>query len=490
MKIDKKVNIIFDKIKKLGGNSPDLTTRNINIMYKNIGYIYLESVTSDDKVSNFLMKSIVKVTKDTTIFENLFTNIYKELENNIYNSKIKTVKTYEDMYYYLSSGFTCLVVDGFKEAIVLETRETLDRGVSETISEMSIKGPKDSFTENYNKNIGLIRKRIKDPNLWLKEYKVGRRTQTKVSIAYINDIADKSKVTYIEEKIKNIDIDGILDAGYIRDFLVNDNYSTFPTILNTERPDIASSSLLEGKIIIIVENTPNVLVIPGLLNNFIHSPEDNYQKAVNVSMTRLLRFIALVITIATPAIYIAVTTFNQEVIPDTLLISLALQRAKVPFPNAFAVFILMLTFEILKESDIRIPSAMGTSISIVGALVLGDAAVNAGLVSPMAVIVVAITSITSLLFTDLDVTNAFRWWRLFFLLFASTMGLIGFVCISIIFITKLCSMESFGIAYMEPFSPFNKVIYQDSILTKPHNKMKYRPSFITKNLKRLGDNDE
>src|SRR5574344_153934 len=260
MMIDKKVNKIIDKIKVMNGNSPDLTIRNIKVGYKNIGYIYLESVSSDDKISNYLMKSIVKITENTFFLDNIFTNIYNELKNNIYNSKIKSVSDYNELYYYLSSGFTCIAVDGFRKVIVIETKETLDRGITEPISEVSVKGPKDSFTENYNKNIGLIRKRIKDPNLWMKEYKIGRRTSTKVSILYINDLADLNNVKKINEKIKNIDIDGILDAGYIRDFLIKDNYSTFPTVINTERPDVVTSSLLEGKIAIVVENTPNVLV--------------------------------------------------------------------------------------------------------------------------------------------------------------------------------------------------------------------------------------
>ncbi len=394
------------------------------------------------------------------------------------------------MYYYLSSGFTCIVIDGFKECIVIETKETLDRGVSEPTTEVTVKGPKDAFTENYNKNLGLVRKRIKDENLRIKEYKLGRRTKTKVSLLYIKDIALKERVNKIKEKLENIDIDGILDVGYIRDFLVEDNYSSFPTVINTERPDIVSSALLEGKVAIVVENTSNVLVIPGLLNNFIHSPEDSYQKAINISMTRFLRLLALIITITTPALYIAITTFNQEIIPDTLLISLALQRNNVPFPNAIDIIILMLTFEILREGDMRLPSSMGTSISIVGALVLGDAAVNAGLVAPMAVIIVAVSSITGLLFTDLDIVNAFRWWRMIFLFFSITMGLIGFVCAGLIFITKITSMESFGVGYLEPFSPFNKSMFQDAIVTKPHNKMKYRPSFMTKNAKRLGDKND
>lgn len=490
MKIDKKVNKIIERIKLMNGDSPDLTIRNINIMYKNIGYIYLESVSSDDKISNYLMKSIVKITEKSTILDNLFSNIYDELKNNIYNSKINTIDNYEDLYYYLSSGFTCVAVDGFRKAIVIETKENLDRGVTEPISEVNVKGPKDSFTENYNKNIGLIRKRIKDPNLWIKEQKVGRRTKTKVGLLYIKDLANLDMLKNIEDEIKDIDIDGILDVGYIRDFLVKDSYSTFPTVINTERPDVACSSLLEGKIAIVVENTSNILVIPGLLNNFIHAPEDSYQKANNVTITRILRFLSLVITITAPALYIAVTTFNQEVLPDTLLISLALQRSKVPFPNSFAIMILLITFEILREGDLRLPATMGTSISIVGALVLGDAAVNAGLVSPMAVIVVAISSITGLIFNDSDMINAFRWWKLVFIILSSTMGLIGFLCAGIIFTTKLASLESFGVGYLKPFSPFNKSAFSDAIITKPHNKMKDRPSYISKNLKRLGDKNE
>ena len=354
---------------------------------------------------------------------------------------------------------------------------------------MTIKGPKDAFNENYNNNIGLIRKRIKDPNLWFKENIIGRRTKTKVSVAYIKDIANMDNVNSIINKISKIDIDGVIDIGYIRDFLIKDSKSFFPVSINTERPDIVCSSLLEGKIAIILENSPNVLIIPGLLNDFIHAPEDSYQKAINITLTRFLRFLALIITIATPSLYIAATTFNQEVIPDTLLISLALQRAQIPFPNAFSVFILMLTFEILRESDIRLPSSMGTSISIVGALVLGDAAVNAGLVSPMAVIVVAITAITGLLFSDTDMVNACRWWRFIFLIFSTTMGFIGFVVAGIILITKLASIESFGIPYLTPFSPLKKEFLTDSIMTKSHNNLINRPSYFTKNRKRLNKND-
>ena len=485
MKLNRKISNIFKEIKRINGNSPDLNTRIINVGKKRIGYIYLESVSSGNVISDTIVKSIVRTINKSSIFDNLFKNLYKEIKNTLYTSKLKTIDTYDDFYYFLTNGFTCIVIDGFDKAIAIETKEKLDRGITEPTSEMTIKGPKDSFNENYNNNIGLIRKRIKDPNLWIKEHIVGRRSKSKVGVIYINDIANIDNVNSVVDKINKIDIDGVLDIGYIRDFLIKDSKSFFPISINTERPDIVCSSLLEGKIAIVLENSPNVLVIPGVLNDFIHAPEDNYQKAINISLTRFLRFLALLITIATPSLYIAATTFNQEVIPDTLLISLALQRAKIPFPNAFSVFILMLTFEILRESDIRLPSSMGTSISIVGALVLGDAAVNAGLVSPMAVIVVAITAITGLLFSDLDMVNACRWWRFIFLIFSTTMGFIGFVVAGIILITKLASIESFGIPYLIPYSPFKKEFFTDSILTKSHNELVYRPSYFSNNRKRL-----
>lgn len=490
MKIDRNINKVFKKINDMNGNSPDITTRTINFGYKKIGYIYMESVSSDDKISNFLVKSITKLPKPN-LLDNFFTNLYDLLENNIANSKIKTINNYDEMFFYLSSGFTIVVVSGFNKAIVFETKETLDRGIVEPSTEVSIRGPKDSFTENYNKNIGLIRKRIKDPNLWFKEFTIGRRTKTKVSVGYIKDIAKEENVKRIIKKITSIDIDGILDSGYIRDFLTNDERSSFPTIISTERPDLVSASLLEGKIVIVVENTPFCLVMPGLLTNFIHTPEDNYQKAINTSLTRILRFLAMIITIMAPALYVALTTFNPEVIPDTLLISLAIQRSGVPFPTAFAVIILMTTFEILRESDMRLPETMGTSISIVGALVLGDAAVNAGIVSPIVVIVVATTSITGLLFTDMDIVNAFRWWRVLFLLFSATLGLIGFVVALIIFIIKLCSIETLDVPYLTPLSPLYPHFLRENFTTVPRNKVKTRPQYLAqKNFKKVGDIDE
>lgn len=487
--MEKEIEKIEKQIKKEYGESSDLIFRKIKTKDQELLYVYLESVSSDDKVSDFLMKDLSYYVKNKK--EKNFDNLFHMLENSIYNSHLSIETNMDDIYYKLSSGYTIIFVDGEEKAISVETKADLNRSISESTSEVIVRGPKDSFNENNASNIGLIRKRIKTNKLWFKEQLVGRKTKTKVTIAFIEDIADSKKVEKIEKIISKIDIDGIIDSGYIRDFLTNDNSTSFPKIKSTERPDVACTSLLQGKIVILVENSPFVLITPSVLVDFIHTPEDYYQKTSNINFTRILRSIALFLTIITPAFYIAVTTFNQEMIPNELLISLAIQQDGVPFPTAFEVIMMMVTFEILRESDIRIPSPMGAAISIVGALVLGDAAVSAGIVSPIVIIVVAITSICGLLFTDIDFVNAIRIWRLIFILFATLAGLIGIVVAGIIFITKLASVSTDEVPYLVPFSPLHPTELKDAIIRLPINKLKKRPDYLAPNNQtKLGDKNE
>lgn len=478
MNIDKINNYILESYH----HSSDIVTRKINVKGTDILCIYLESVASDDKISEFLMKEINTYSKNKILTVNLF----DKLKNTIPNSHITVESKLEDCFTKLASGFTCIFIDGDKQYITVETKSKLDRGITESTSESIVRGPKDSFTENNSTNLGLIRKRIKDKNLWYDEIKIGRRTNTKVTIAYINGIANEHIVNNIKEKLNKIDIDGIIDSGNIRDFLIQ-NQSIFPEIKSTERPDLACNSLLEGKIIILVENTPFTLILPITLNDFLHASEDYYQKSSNVTFTRILRYISFLITITIPGLYTALTTFNQEIIPDQLLISLAIQRDGVPFSTVFELVIMIITFEILRESDIRLPSTMGAAISIVGALVLGEAAVSAGIVSPIVIIVVAITSICGLLFTDIDFVNAIRWWRFIFIIFSATAGLIGFVIAAVLFINKLASITFDNVCYLAPFSPLYVKSINDSIIKLPNNKLKNRSPYITKNTTKLGD---
>jgi len=485
MEINKNLEQNLEYIKKEYGNSGDLITRIIKIKNKKIAYVFLQSVSSDDKISDFLMKNISFYVKENSI--NIFKNLFTSLENTIYSSNLSKVTDYEDMFYKISSGFTCIFVDGYSEAISIETKATIDRGITEASTEMIIRGPKDSFNENHENNLGLIRRRIKDRNLWYEDLKVGRRTKSKVTIAYINGIAKDENVEQIKKIIQKIDIDGVLDSGYIREYLTKNYKTAFPQILSTERPDLTSGALLEGKIVILVENSPFVLIIPGLFIDFLHSSEDYYQKPINVTLTRIIRTLAFILTLVTPAFYIAVTTWSHEVIPNDLLISLSIQKAGVPFPTTLEVLIMIITFEILREADIRVPNNTGASISIVGALILGEAAVSAGVVSPIIIIVVALTSISSLPYTDIDFINGIRWWRLIFILFATLLGFVGLVIAGLLFLTKMCSIEYLNVPYLTPITPLYPEFLKDSLIKTSRFNQKNRAPYLSTNSKRLGD---
>lgn len=488
-KITKNAQKNIEEISLALGNSPDIATRTIQLKEQSIAYIYLESVSSDDKISDFIMKSISADIKYKQYIH--FPDLLSNLKNTIPNSKISLASDFDQIFYYLSSGFTCIFVDGNNEAIILETRTKLDRGVTESTSEPVIHGPKDSFTENHNINIGLIRKRIKDPNLWFQEIMVGRRSKTKIAIAYIKDIVELKRVHKVEQQLKSIDIDAILDSGYIRKFLEENKKSTFPQIMTTEKPDMACGELLDGKIVILVENTPFVLITPATLVSFLHAPTDYYEKASNVTFSRILRTLAFFITIITPALYIALTTFNHELIPDDFLISIAMQQQGVPFPTVLEVLLFGITFEILRESDLRSPSASGTAMSIVGALVLGDAAVAAGVVSPIVVIIVAVTSICELAFSDIDMINALRSWKIIFIFTSMFMGLIGFLVAMLMLIIKLVSLETLEVPYLIPFSPIDLNAWKDSLIKLPINKLTKRPKYLTKkNQTRLKEDNQ
>lgn len=481
-KIEKSIDKVFLTVQKMNGKSSDIKTRKIMQDESQIGILFLQSVSSDDKISDILIHSIMEIMESSHLTGK---NLFQELYNHLYNGTIKEITTYQDLFYHLVNGFTAILVEGENKAIVVETKSTLDRGIQESNTETSLRGPKDSFTENIVVNQGLIRKRIKDSNLYFEELFVGRRTKTKINLAYLSDVADQKRVEQLKKRLQEIDIDGVLDSGNLRSFL-NPQKSVFPKIMSTERPDFVCGFLLEGKIVILVENTPFVLIFPTLFIDFIHTPGDYYQKSYNVNFSRFLRILGFLVTLLVPAAYVAIMTYNPEMIPDKLFISVAIQREGVPFPTAFEIIMLGITFELLRECDLRMPSKMGTAISVVGGLVLGDAAVNAGIVSPFVVIIVAMTSVAGLLFTDIDMVNALRWWRLIFIFFASICGMIGVVIASIMLITHLSTLETFGIPYLTPFAPFYLKEQNDALLLKQKSKIKERPRYLSsKNKKRL-----
>ena len=420
------MNINF---KKLQEYSPDLKIRTIN----NINIIFFETLCNSSDINDFILKPIVMKNIDN----------YSDLKNNIPFGNYKEIDNEKDLFFCLYSGFTIINIKN--KFIACETKYSLNSSINEASNEKVVKGPKDAFTENYQNNIGLIRKRIRSKDLKVNEYVVGSESKTKVSLLYIDNICDKNLVKDIDNKIKNIDIDYLLS---INNNICKKSY-TFPTYLMTERPDLVSFMLMEGRLVIVTENTQEVLIIPTFFIDSFKSIDDYYQNKINVTITRIIRIIAFLTSIIVPGLYIALTTFNQETLPTSVLINFSMQREGVPFPSFIEAIILWITFEILREADTRVPFVVGSSMSIVGALVLGQAAVEAGLISPIMIIVIAISSVSSFLFNDNDVVNSIRIWKLIFLILGSFTGLYGIFIAIVLFLTRICSIDSFGYDFIK-----------------------------------------
>ena len=453
----------MDYLKKIKTDYENITDLNIKKI-KNIYIIYLESIIDQDKINDYILKIIPK------------SHIPRNIKELIPSPNIKDVSDYDTLSLYLESGFTIII--NRHQVIAVETRGNLSRSISTPNTESTIYGPKESFVENYQVNLGLIKRRIKSKDFKNKDIYIGRYTKNMASVLYIDSIAEKEIFESVIKKLENIDRDGVNDITQLKKYLGDKTTNPFPAFKITERPDVVASALLEGKIVIILDNSSNALIVPSFLADFINPIADHYEKAININFIKVLRFFCFFLAILTPAIYIAITTYNQETIPTTILINFQDQRSKVPFPAVIECVITLMICEILRESDIRFPSSYGSATSILGALVLGEAAVSAGIVSPIMIIIVAITFISSLIFTDLEIINSIRHWRFFFLFIAAIYGLFGIGIGIIVLFTSLTSYEVFNKPYFYPLSPFDFTYIKQTLFKM---KTKKRSKLLSKN---------
>ncbi len=441
-----------------------------------IDIIYNEVLTDQDKMSNFIYRSLDHIEKIYKGKELL----YDVIKNNISNIKIKEINNYQDICKYLNNGFVILLIED-DYSLALEVKKNLTRSIEKPMTETTIRGAMDSFTENIETNIGLIKRRLKTNKLWNEDMELGKYTKNKISILTIKGLTDSKIKDNIINKLNSLEIDGVTDAGTLKHLIENETKTIFPTSITTERPDKVVSSLLRGKTVIIIDNCPFVLIMPVDINDFFLSQDDKDSNYINNSLTRILRYLAFFITILTPGIYIALTTFNQEMIPLELLTSFASQRSTVPFPAFFEALLMFVSFEILRESDYRIPNVSNSALSIVGALILGEAAVNAGIVSPIMIIIVAITAISALVIVEPELSNAIKWYRILFMLGGTTIGIFGIFIVFIIFTTNLCSINSYGKSFTMPFTPIDSDI-KNSIIKFPLLKRNKRNKYLTNNI--------
>ncbi len=453
---------IIKKIQKQVYPSKDYIFHEIQIDGNKINFFYNEVLSDSKSINEFILYRLTK----------LKTKELKSLNNHLPNCNTKVIKE-KDILSFLNNGFLILIYD---KIYACELRANLDRGINMIQSELALYGPKDSFTETYNTNLGLIRRRIKTSSLKCIDKVIGTYSKTKIGIIYIDGIVKKDLVEHVKEKLNKIKIDGTIDSSYLR-FSLEKNFYLFPTIMMSERPDKCCMALLEGKIVILVDTSPYVLILPSFFLDFFHTTDDYYQKASYTSFIRIIRFLAFLISIITPALYLSVTTRHYSLIPLDLLLVLKAGRTFVPFPAYIEALFMILCFEILKESDFRMSSTNGSAISILGGLILGDAAVAAGIVSPIMIIVIAISSIAGLIFPTIEINNALRSYKILLLVLSTFLGIYGVIIGIIFLIFNICTMKTFGYKYLS----IDKNEIKDSII-KINTKVKKRNSKLTNNI--------
>lgn len=468
------------------GNSNDMALREIKVRQNKGVAVYIDGLADNQRISDFFLESLLEDTKDA--HDDFFQWM---LEKAVGLGNLQVINNWNQVYDSLLSGNTILFLDGYNKGISIETKGWEKRAITEPTTQLAIRGPKDSFTETLRTNTALIRRRIKSPNLWLESMKIGTVSQTDVALMYIKGIANEKIVSEVKERLQRINMDSIQGSGYVEQLIEDQTWTIFPTTFHSERPDVVASQLLEGRVAIIVDGSPFVVTAPAIFIQFFQAPDDYYSRFDISTGIRLLRILAFFIALIGPAVYIAATTFHQEMIPTTMAIAIASQRENVPFPAFVEALIMEVTFEILREAGLRLPRAVGQAVSIVGALVIGQAAVQAGFVSPVMVIVVSITAIANFSTPVFAMGIAARLLRFVLMGLSTILGfygiMLGFMFMSI----HLCSLRSFGIPYMMPLAPFNIHNQQDIFIRFPIWAMKNRPMFISKgNMVRTGENQK
>ncbi|MCL2353214.1 MAG: spore germination protein [Defluviitaleaceae bacterium] len=377
-------------------------------------------------------------------------------------------------------GDTIIFADGAEVAVMVATRGFPNRGVPETDIEVVVQGSNESFSEVLRFSTALLRRRLKDKHLKIKQSIVGERSSTDIAVCYMADVVRPDILAEVEARLANISVDGILDAGALQELIEDDIMSPFPKCQITQRPDKAASGLMEGRVAILVDNSPTAILVPATLNSFFQASEDYSQGWEIMSLTRIMRFIAAFFALALPGLYIAITTFHPDMLPMILSFKISAARDAIPFPAVVEILIMEFAFELLREAGIRLPRPVGSSIGIIGGLIVGEAAVSAGIVSPSVVIIVALTGIASFAIPNYSLVSAFRLAKFLILALAAALGLFGFWAALIIIFIHLASLKSFGLPYMFPFASGEINGYgdfKDTLFRLPAMFMKKRPIY-------------
>ncbi|MFS0672254.1 spore germination protein [Ornithinibacillus sp. 179-J 7C1 HS] len=468
--INPNLTITVDAFKKVYSypDNQDVILRDLLISGtdKKATILFINTITNTRVIDDYIITPLLQ-NNDPTKGINEIVTIQSIQENNNINDIVLKV----------NNGYAALFIEGESIAYLLDVAKFEGRSIERTENEKVVKGPNEAFTEKASTNISLIRKKIKSSNLVVESLIISKRSNNDLYILYIKDLANEKLLQNVKDRVNALDVDSIQNLSLLEQQIEERKYSIFPTILYTERPDRATSFLEDGYIVLLMDNSPDSLVLPATFWSFYHSSEDHYLRFPYGNFTRLLRILALFITLFTSSLYVGVVTFHSEMVPPDLLLAIAATREKVPFPAAIEVILMETAFELIREAGLRVPSPIGPTIGIVGALILGQAAVQANIVSPIVIIIVALSGLSSFAIGDLSMNFTIRIARISLIFASSFMGLYGLTALFTMALFYMVSIKSFGVPYLSPLTP-HYTSSNDKIFRKVLQRETYRPGYV------------
>lgn len=461
----------MDYLKGLFKDASDVVFREFMCGDILCGIVCIDGLSDKDVLNDYLIRPMMKIggkVKDSEEMKDRIISITDIKEINKLNDGINSV----------FSGDTLIFIDKLPGALVVDNKALPSRGISEPSGETTIRGSREGFTENIRSNTSLLRKRIKDVGFKIENRVCGVRSRTSMAIVYIDDIVNTEVLEELKIRLDMINIDAIFDSGYIEQFIEDNDKTPFPQVQSTERPDVVAAGLFEGRVGIIVDGSPFVLIVPAVLGDFFQSPDDYYSSWISGSIVRLIRVIGVLLTLVLPGMYISVTSFHSDIIPTKLAYAIAASREGVPFASYIEVLLMEISLIFLIEAIIKLPKPIGSTIGIVGGLIIGQSAVTAGLVSPVMVIILGLTAITTFLIPNYSVTSAFTYFRILIIILSAIFGLYGVVIGIIFLIIHLTRIKSFDIPYLAPSVDLTWSDMKDFYVRMPLNDFKKRPEFL------------
>ena len=460
---------------------PDVIIREFNMFAYNKNHkcfiIYIDGLVDSISINDFILKSLMM---EKHRYNNPFEgNLLEYVDNCLLpQNSVTKVQDFQDVYSGINMGDCLLFIDTLNIAFDIDVKNYTQRSISTPENESVIKGPQEGFVENFRTNTSIIRRIINNENLVIETIPVGKISQTKCGVCYLKNIANNDLVAEARYRLSNLDVDSLLSTGQLEQLIESDEGFGIPQLLSTERPDKCAKYLFQGRVVILVNGNPYALILPATIEDFLFSPEDTNLRPLFANFLRGIRILATLITLLLPGVYMAIASFHQEILPTPLLFSILASRRNVPFPIIFEILLMEISFELIREASLRVPSLIGSSIGIVGALILGEAAVNAGFVSSTLIIIVAMSGIASFAIPDFSFGFHIRIFRFWFIALGATAGFLGIGVGLFIYISMICSLKSFGLPYTIPIAPDINT-KGNGMYVPPVWKQEYRAGFIS-----------